>query len=418
MIDSIKKDDATAAEAKETKEETSENNIAKNIDNDNDHLEDLKKDEEFDKEKGNKEFEDADKEHADKLEKDMHEDKTDVEDLKEDLEELKNKKEKRSLGGAKGEEKMEKIINGAETEVKQTEMRGFLNYLRSKQTGSLPETRALPANLEGMTSAAGSAIIPEEIITKARVLPETIVDLRTKVMTQKVNHAVGQYPILKANKAVLASTEELLKNPDLENPQFETVDYKVVTYRGQLAVAQEALEDSDDDLAAIISRHIQRQALNTANAKIAEVLRSAEALAATSIDDIKTAINTGFDPAYRLEFLVSQSFFNAIDLMKDAEGRYLLQPSVTAASGRMFLGLDVTVLADEVIGTKKGDKVAFLGQPDAFATFFDRVDTSVRWVENMYYGQVLAVAMRFDAKKVDGAAGKFITLSDAVTPEP
>lgn len=325
-------------------------------------------------------------------------------------------KEERSLLKDKGDkENMEEVVlNGKETTGKETaEVRSFLNYLRSKEVGRLPEQRALPADLAGMKSENGKAVIPEEIITKARMLPETVVDLRNKVTRQKVTHAVGKYPILQANKAVLASTEELLKNPDLENPKFTEVQYEIETYRGQLAVAQEALDDSDDDLAGIIARHIQRQGLNTANKAIATELKTAEALTATGIDEIKTAINTGFDPAYNLEFLVSQSFYNEVDLLKDAEGRYLLQPSLSAKSGKMLLGLDVTVLADELIGTSKGDKVAFLGQPDAFVTFFDRVDTTVRWVENMYYGQVLSVAMRFDCRVVDPAAGKYITLNVA-----
>lgn len=325
-------------------------------------------------------------------------------------------KEERSLLKDKGDkDNMEEVVlNGKETAGKEvTEVRSFLNYLRSKEVGRLPEQRALPADLAGMKSEDGKAVIPEEIITKARMLPETVVDLRNKVTRQKVTHAVGKYPILQANKAVLASTEELLKNPDLENPKFTEVQYEIETYRGQLAVAQEALDDSDDDLAGIIARHIQRQGLNTANKAIATELKTAEALTATGIDEIKTAINTGFDPAYNLEFLVSQSFYNEVDLLKDAEGRYLLQPSLSAKSGKMLLGLDVTVLADELIGTSKGDKVAFLGQPDAFVTFFDRVDTTVRWVENMYYGQVLSVAMRFDCKVVDPAAGKYITLNVA-----
>lgn len=331
-------------------------------------------------------------------------------------EEAPKDKEERSLLKDKGDkDNMEEVVlNGKETAGKEvTEVRSFLNYLRSKEVGRLPEQRALPADLAGMKSEDGKAVIPEEIITKARMLPETVVDLRNKVTRQKVTHAVGKYPILQANKAVLASTEELLKNPDLENPKFTEVQYEIETYRGQLAVAQEALDDSDDDLAGIIARHIQRQGLNTANKAIATELKTAEAVTAKGIDEIKTAINTGFDPAYNLEFLVSQSFYNEVDLMKDAEGRYLLQPSLSAKSGKMLLGLDVTVLADELIGTNKGDKVAFLGQPDAFVTFFDRVDTTVRWVENMYYGQVLAVAMRFDCKVVDPSAGKYITLNVA-----
>lgn len=360
--------------------------------------------------------EDKPKEEEPKEDKpaDDKEEPKDTEDKPKD-EEPKDKEERSLLKDKGDKDNMEEVVlNGKETAGKEvTEVRSFLNYLRSKEVGRLPEQRALPADLAGMKSEDGKAVIPEEIITKARMLPETVVDLRNKVTRQKVTHAVGKYPILQANKALLASTEELLKNPDLENPKFTEVQYEIETYRGQLAVAQEALDDSDDDLAGIIARHIQRQGLNTANKAIATELKTAEALTATGIDEIKTAINTGFDPAYNLEFLVSQSFYNEVDLLKDAEGRYLLQPSLSAKSGKMLLGLDVTVLADELIGTRKGDKVAFLGQPDAFVTFFDRVDTTVRWVENMYYGQVLSVAMRFDCKVVDPAAGKYITLNVA-----
>ncbi|QBZ70237.1 capsid protein [Enterococcus phage vB_EfaS_Ef5.3] len=315
------------------------------------------------------------------------------------------KKEKRSLE-QEGDENMEKVIlDGKEVENK--EVRGFLEYLRSK------ETRALPESFEGVKSADASAIIPEEIITKAKMLPETVVDLRNMITRQKVTQPMGKYPILKANEAVLATVEELKKNPDLEGPAFEEVKYEVETYRGQIAVAEEALQDSDDDLSGIIARHIQRQGLNTANKAIVAKLKKATAVAAKSIDDLKTQVNTGFDPAYNLEFIVSQSFFNALDQMKDVNGRYLLEDDIKAQSGKALLGRKVTVLADKLIGTADGDKVAFLGQPDAFAVFFDRVDTTVRWVEHQYYGQVLAVAMRFDCEVVDANAGKYITLTPA-----
>ena len=322
--------------------------------------------------------------------------------------------EKRSLE-PKGEEiNMEKVVlDGKEVSVpeeKQTEVRSFLNYLRGKQTGKLPEERALPADLAGMKSTNGAAIIPQEIITKAKILPETVYDLRNYVTSQKVTHAVGKYPILKSNKAKLASVEELAKNPDLENPQFTEINYDVATYRGQLAVAQEALDDSDDDLSAIIANHIQRQGLNTANDKIAATLRTATAKTVKNIDELKDIIDVDFDPAYQLQLMVTQSFYNAVNKMKNSDGDYLLQPNVASATGKMFLGLPMTIIADDVLGTAAGQKVAFLGDPKAFAVYFDRADTSVRWVEHMYYGQVLAIAMRFDTKVVDPAAGRFITL--------
>lgn len=360
--------------------------------------------------------EDADKEQEVEKEQDKKEEPKDEakpEDKQESKEDKKEEPEKEERSAKiEGEIKqMEKVIlDGKEQNVEKTEERSFLDYVRSRDVS----TRAFDTT--GVKSADASAIIPEEIITKARKLPETVVDLRNKVTVQNVSHASGTYPILKPNKAILVSVEELKANPDLDKPQFEDVDYKVLTYRGQLAVAQEALDDSDDNLGGIIANHIQRQALNTANAKLGALLRTAEAVAATSLDDIKTQINTGFDPAYGLELLVSQSFYNEVDKMKDGEGRYLLQPTVAAGTGKSLFGVPVTVLADDLIGTAKGDKVAFLGDPRAFAVYFNRLSYTARWVEEVYYGQVLAVGMRFDAKVVDPAAGKFITLTPVVAP--
>ena len=156
----------------------------------------------------------------------------DIDEVSKELNELtKNKEsEQRSLKG--DTEEMEKVVlDGKEVVGEQTEVRSFLDYVRSRDVS----TRAFDTT--GVKSADASAIIPEEIITKARKLPETVVDLRSKVTVQNVTHASGTYPILKPNKAVLVSVDELKANPDLAKPQFDDVDYKVATYRGQLAVA-------------------------------------------------------------------------------------------------------------------------------------------------------------------------------------
>ena len=317
------------------------------------------------------------------------------------------KEEKRSLE-PKGEGKnMEKVVlDGKAITQPETEVRGFLNYVRSHN--SKMDLRALP---EGVKSTDVGAIIPEDIVTKTKMLPETVVDLRNLVQTVKVSTPTGKYPILKSTEAVMHTVAELEANPDLDKPQFENVLYDVDTYRGQIPVSRESLDDSDEDLGALIARHIQRITLNTANAKIVENLKTAGAATVKNLDEIKTIINTQFDPAYNLQFVVSQSFYNEVDLMKDNEGRYMLQPSITAQSGKSLLGLNVTVLSDKLLaGEDDNKKVAFLGDPAGFTSFFDRNEMAVRWQEHQHYGEILAAAMRFDVKTVDKAAGKFLTL--------
>lgn len=321
--------------------------------------------------------------------------------------------EKRSLE-QKGEEKnMEKVVlDGKDIAQPDTEVRGFLNYVRSHNPKM--DLRALP---EGVKSTDVGAIIPQDIVTKTKMLPETVVDLRNLVQTVKVSTPTGKYPILKSTEAVMHTVAELEANPDLDKPQFENVLYDVDTYRGQIPVSRESLDDSDEDLGALIARHIQRITLNTANAEIVKNLKTATAKTVKNLDEIKTIINTEFDPAYNLQFVVSQSFYNEVDLMKDNEGRYLLQPSITAQSGKSLLGLNVTVLSDKLLaGEAPNKKVAFLGDPAGFTSFFDRNEMAVRWQEHQHYGEILAAAMRFDVKTVDAAAGKFLTLDTTVVP--
>jgi HK97 family phage major capsid protein len=325
-------------------------------------------------------------------------------------EEQPKDEEKRSLEQEGEEENMEKVVlDGKEISQPETEVRGFLNYVRSHNPKM--DLRALP---EGVKSTDVGAIIPQDIVTKTKTLPETVVDLRNLVQTVKVSTPTGKYPILKSTEAVMHTVEELEANPDLDKPQFENVLYDVATYRGQIPVSRESLDDSDEDLGALIARHIQRIALNTANSKIVENLKTATPKTVKNLDEIKAIINTEFDPAYNLQFVVSQSFYNEVDLMKDNEGRYMLQPSITAQSGKSLLGLNVTVLSDKLLGGSAGAKVAFLGDPAGFTSFFDRNEMAVRWQEHQHYGEILAAAMRFDVKKVDAAAGKFLTLTPEV----
>ncbi len=298
----------------------------------------------------------------------------------------KDKEEKRS---------MEVILN----DKKETYTRSINQFIRTKG-----EKR------DGLTTVGAEAVIPVDRITKPEKQPETVVDLRQHVGRVPVTTGTGSYPILRANKNKMISVAELAKNPALANPEFTKVNYEIETYRGYIPVSQEALDDSDIDLGGLVAEHIQRQSLNTSNAEIAKKLQTATAKTVTDIDGLKDIVNVTIDPAYNVKFIASQSFFNELDKMKDNDGRYLLQQDVTVASGYKLLGREVVVMADDVIGTAAGNKVAFVGDPSLFVKFFDRQQASVRWVDNDVYGQLLAGFVRFDVEVADTAAGFYVTL--------
>lgn len=283
---------------------------------------------------------------------------------------------------------------------KQNETREAINaYVRSKD-----QTRS------GFTSVEGGALIPEELLAPKKELVDTV-DLTQYIRTVPVNRGSGKYPIIKKSNGKMVSVAELAKNPELAKPTFEEVTYDIATYRGYIPVSQEVIDDADYDITGLIAEDIKDQDLNTKNAQIAAIFKTAPAKSVTGLDGIITLFNKGFKNVYTVKAYVSRSLFNVLDLLKDKNGRYLLQDDITVASGKRIKGKEVVVLDDDIIGTKDGDLVGFVGDAKEFCTLFNRKQASVKWIDNDIYGQLLAGFVRFDVKAVDTKAGYYITFT-------
>ena len=264
----------------------------------------------------------------------------------------------------------------------------------------------------GFTSVEGGALIPDELLAPALV-PEDVVDLKKYVNVIQVNTASGTYPVIEKSGKKMATVAELEANPKLANPTFKEVAFKVDTRRGYIPISQEIVDDATYDVTGLIADEITDQTLNTTNADIATVLKTATAKAIVGVDGIKDTINVAIKRVYNVKLIVSASLYNELDKLKDKNGRYLLQDSITAASGKVLLGKEVVVLDDDIIGSKAGDLVGFLGDPKAFMSYFDRKQVSVAWVDNQIYGKLLAGVVRYDVKATDTDAGFYITYTKA-----
>lgn len=297
---------------------------------------------------------------------------------------------------------MKKIIENEVLTPEQEETRDFMQYLKSKG-----EVRAT-----GMKSADADVLIPKDIVTIAKETPETVVDLRKFVNVRNVTTATGKYPVLQNNTAKLATVAELEANPQLANPTFRTVSWSVETARGFIPISEEALQDSDDNLAGIVARHISRQGLNTSNFAIAGELKKAKAVTVKNLDDIKKLKNVDFEPAYNLSLIVTQSLYQVLDTLKDEKGNYMLQMDIKAPSGKQLFGMPISVLKDELLGSA-GAKVGFIGDAELFMSYLDRASMTVRWQDHNVYGQLLAIAMRYGVVIDDPDAGRFITWDDS-----
>ena len=267
---------------------------------------------------------------------------------------------------------------------------------------------AVVPTTDGVKKTDTTKVTSEEIVTTPIREINTTVDLKQFTTIHPAQKGSGKYPILKKATSKMASVAELEKNPKLAKPEFQEVDWTVETYRGAIPVSQESVDDADVDLVSIVAEAAAQIKVNTTNAAIAEVLKTFTAKTVKDLDEIKKILNVDFDPAYDVAFVVSQSFYQLLDSLKDQNGRYLLQDSITAASGKVLLGKPVFVLSDTVLGNA-GEAKAFVGDFKRAVLFADRQDLGLRWADNEIYGQYLQAVLRFDAVKADAKAGYFLT---------
>ena len=263
---------------------------------------------------------------------------------------------------------------------------------------------------DGVKKTDTTKVTSEEIVTTPIREIKTTVDLKPFTTIYPAKKASGKYPILKKATSKMVSVAELEKNPALAKPEFDEVDWAVETYRGAIPVSQESVDDADVDLISIVAETVGQIKVNTTNAAIADVLKSFTAKTVANVDDIKKILNVELDPAYDVAFVVSQSFYQILDTLKDGNGRYLLQDSITAVTGKVLLGKPVFVLSDEVLG-EAGEAKAFVGDFKRGVLFADRKDLGLRWADNEIYGQYLQAVLRFGVKKVDAKAGYFVTFT-------
>lgn len=264
---------------------------------------------------------------------------------------------------------------------------------------------------QGVTKVDGGALVPVEVLAPHDKKKSTV-DLEALINVVKVNSASGKYPVISKSDAVMVSTEELAKNPELGKPKITPIDYSISTYRGNVAISQEMIDDAAFDIIGKVAEDIKNQELNTKNAAIATVLKTATPKAAQGFDGLKDILNKELNPAYDAVLVVTQSMFAALDKVKDKDGKYMLQTDVTSPTGHSFAGKTIYKVEDKLLGNE-GEMKAFIGDIKEFVTLFDRLQVTVHWANNAVYGQLLGSAVRFDVKKVDGDAGFFVTYTDA-----
>lgn len=300
-----------------------------------------------------------------------------------------------------GEQVMTK--NLTEDKVENEAVRDFKEFLR---TGEIKRDSA------GFDSAAGEAVLPSQVLD-IMAQPNDPTQLSGYVNRVEVSAPTGKLPVMSKVNSQLVTAAELAENPQIGNATITPVAYDVQTRRGQLPISLEMAQDYPN-IVGLLTQYVNNIVASTEQHQVGLVLQQATPVVATSIDDLKDAYNVGLTNYSNRMWVLSESMFAALDKAKDSNGRYLLEDSISSATGKQFLGATCLIVSDDVLGSK-GDKKAFVGDLSAFVLEAIRGNVNLSWARNEQFEQVLLAAVRSDYKVADAQAGKFITFTPAAT---
>lgn len=172
-----------------------------------------------------------------------------------------------------------------------------------------------------------------------------------------------------------------------EEPNLKQVMYTLDTYGDWLQISNELANDEVANLFAYISRFYARKYTITNNNILKAQLEKLTVGTVAKTDDalaaIKKALNVELDPAISVlsTIIVNQDGFNYLDTLSDSNGRPLLMPDPTNATGSLLKGRRVKVLSNAVLptrvvstsGSTKGEYYPiYIGDFKQYATLFKR----------------------------------------------
>jgi HK97 family phage major capsid protein len=243
------------------------------------------------------------------------------------------------------------------------------------------------AALSEKTGADGGYIVPEDISTAINKLKMTVDNLEQYVNVQPVSTNKGSRVLEKrADSTPFAALSEY-GNPnamqEIDSPQFDQLSYAIDDYAGFLPVPNDLLNDTDQALEAYLRQWIAKKSRATRNSLILAELNTLAKTSIADVDGIKDILNVTLDPAFSIgaTIFTNQDGFNYLDKIKDAEGRYLLQPDPTNATRKTLFGRPVVVLSNKTIATSVAGNVSnvpiIIGDLKEAVVLWDRKQMSI-----------------------------------------
>lgn len=210
---------------------------------------------------------------------------------------------------------------------------------------------------------------------------------------------------------------------DNDDPKLMVIKYLIKRYAGITTVTNTLLKDTAENILAWLSTWIARKVVVTRNKAIIDVMSKApKKTTLAKFDDIVTMINTSVDPAIKTtSFLMTNTAgLNVLSQVKDAMGRYLLQPDPKKPDQYLLKGKRIIEVADRWLPDTGNAHPLYYGDLKQAVTLFDRENMSLlatnigagAFEKDLYKIRVID---RFDVVSTDSeawVAGSFTTIAD------
>lgn len=283
-----------------------------------------------------------------------------------------------SAPGQPGKPGLEKIAGAEDSYAKAVK-----NFAAAARQGFKVQNAAGDYMSEGV-DADGGYTVPEDIVTKIINLREAKESLLGEVTVTPVKTKTGRRTIKKRSQHTgFATVAEAAKMGKLATPQFTTLDYEIEKRRGYLPVTNELLDDSDNNIAAVVEEWLSDEARATANKEILAVIASKVAVDLTDLDGILTAwVKLGSTFRATSKLITNDDGLLWLGTLKDANGRYLLTPNPADTKElRLSVGpytLPVKTYDNSTIPSNGTQIPMILGDLQEGVVYWDRKSFSVQ----------------------------------------
>lgn len=268
------------------------------------------------------------------------------------------------------------VIDNKDPEPKANEIKEFINAARSKFKNAMSEG----------SNADGGFTVPQDIQTAINELRESKDALQNLVTVEGVSTLSGSRVFkARSQQTGFAVVDENGTITEKTTPQFTNLPYAVIKYAGFMKVTNELLADSDAAIQSTLVRWVGDESRVTRNKLILTELDKKAKTAIANTDDIKDVMNVQLDPAFLSSTTVvtNQDGFNWLDKLKDTEGNYLLQMSISSPSGKQLFGKPVVILSNKdlpsVVDAVNGNRAPIIiGDLKEAIVVFDRQTTDIK----------------------------------------